>query len=159
MAIGRRYHGNDDEAGGAVNGAFLKILDNLDKYGPEVPFEAWIRRIMINSLVDEYRRNRKVRELVEYRDLESVPPTVSPIDFNLADLKFGAEQLELMIQRLPPVSRKVFNLHAIDGYSHVEIGNLLDISEGTSKWHLSFARKKLQEMIKESLSSSKKVIG
>ena len=69
----------------------------------------------------------------------------------MADLNFDAEELENMIKRLPPVSQKVFNLFAIDGFSHKEIGTMLGISDGTSKWHLSFSRKKLKEFIEAAM--------
>lgn len=74
---------------------------------------------------------------------------IHPVNFNEAAQCLEAEELEKMIQRLPDMSRKVFNLYAIDGYSHKEIGEMLNISDGTSKWHVSFARKSLQEMIRE----------
>jgi len=75
---------------------------------------------------------------------------------NVADLNFDAEELGNMIKRLPPVSQKVFNLFAIDGYSHKEIGIMMDISDGTSKWHLSFARKKLRELIEVTMGKEVK---
>ena len=67
---------------------------------------------------------------------------------------FDAEEIELLIQQLPPMSQKVFNLYAIDGYTHKEVGEMLGISDGTSKWHLSFARKKLKEMIEQRVGSA-----
>jgi RNA polymerase sigma-70 factor (ECF subfamily) len=102
---------------------------------------------MINTLIDDFRKNRKVTELVENHDFTShqLPDTV--LDFNTADLHFDAAQLEAMVRSLPPVSQKVFNLFAIDGFSHHEISELLGMSEGTSKWHLSFARQRLRELL------------
>lgn len=154
MGVCLRYQREESEAMASLNLGFLKILNNLDKYRPEAPFEAWIRRIMINTLIDEFRKNRQVRELMEYRDFSDEPNTRDWADYNEAEQSLHAEQLTAMLQALPAVSRKVFNLFAIDGYSHQEIGNLLDISEGTSKWHVSYARKRLQEMVKEMLSKS-----
>ena len=63
--------------------------------------------------------------------------------------RFDAEDLENMIRNLPPMSQKVFNLYIVDGYNHKEIGEMLNISEGTSKWHLSSARKTMKEMLKK----------
>ena len=140
-----------------LNVGFLKVLDNLDKYKSNVPFEAWIRRIMINVLIDDFRKNRKVRELIEYTDFSESFTSEPPIDYNEADKQFDAEQLEAFIQALPSVSQKAFNLFAIDGYTHKEIAELLNISEGTSKWHVSFARKKLQEMMQRPAKSSRVV--
>lgn len=147
MGVCMRYKKDEAEAASILNVGFLKILKNLDKYNPPVPFEAWIRRIMINTLIDEFRKNRKVRELIEHTDFEDYHNHKDLVEFNDADLKFDAEQLELLIKKLPPVSQKVFNLFAIDGYSHQEIGDMLGISIGTSKWHMSSARKKLKEYI------------
>lgn len=150
-----RYRRSEDEAAEVLNTGFLKILNNLDKYNKDVPFEAWIRRIMINTLIDDFRKNRKVKELIEYTDFEHEEIFTESVDFNTADRMFDAEEIELLIQQLPPMSQKVFNLYAIDGYSHKEVGELLGISDGTSKWHLSFARKKLKEMIEQNMSSAK----
>lgn len=149
MGVCIRYQKNQEDAAAVLNAGFLKILNNLDKYSTEVPFIAWIRRIMINTIIDEFRKNRKVRELIDYQDFTETNDYGHLIDFNEADKQFDAEQLETFIRRLPPVSQKVFNLFAIDGYSHKEIGEMLNISDGTSKWHLNFARKKLKEMIKK----------
>lgn len=74
---------------------------------------------------------------------------IESMDFNEADQRFDAEDLENMIRNLPPMSQKVFNLYIVDGYNHKEIGEMLNISEGTSKWHLSSARKTMKEMLKK----------
>jgi len=155
MGVCMRYKKDEAEAASVLNVGFLKILNNLEKHRPEVPFEAWIRRIMINTVIDEFRKNRKVRELIEHTDFTESNAYNKAIDYNTADQKFDAERLELFIKKLPPVSQKVFNLYAIDGYSHKEIGKMLGISDGTSKWHLSSARKKLQEMIHQAINASK----
>ncbi len=156
IGVCMRYKQNRDDAVAILNVGFLKILKGLGNYESTVPFEAWIRRIMINAIIDEFRRDRKVRELIEYKDFTANPEAeYEQLDFNKADQQFDAEQLEALISRLPPMSQKVFNLFAIDGYSHMEIGEMLGISSGTSKWHLSFARKKLQEMMRELINSTK----
>jgi RNA polymerase sigma factor (sigma-70 family) len=150
-----RYQREESEAMATLNMGFLKILSNLDKYRHDTPFEAWIRRIMINTLIDEFRKNRQVKELIEYRDFSDEQNTRDWADYNEAEQALQAGQLTAMLQALPAVSRKVFNLFAIDGYSHQEIAGMLGISEGTSKWHVSYSRKRLQEMVKESLSTSR----
>ena len=78
------------------------------------------------------------------------------LDYNEAALRLEAEELEAMLHRLPEVTCRVFNLYAIDGYKHKEISAMLSISEGTSKWHLSVARKKLKKMISERLNNHAK---
>ena len=147
MSVCMRYRRSEDEAVAMLNMGFLKIIQNLGKYQKGVPFEAWIRRIMINTLIDDFRKNRKVNELIEDRDFTDTDNHSGLVDFNTADLDFDASDLEAMIRQLPPMSMKVFNLYGIDGYSHKEIAEMLGISDGTSKWHLSFARSKLKEML------------
>lgn len=154
MSVCVRYKDDRDEARAILNMGFLKILTNLDKYKSSVPFEAWSRRIMINTIIDEFRKNRKERETIEYSNFEQVEEYNTHIDFNTADRQFDAEELEMMIKTLPEMSQKVFNMFAIDGYSHKEISNMLGMSTGTSKWHVSSARKALKLMIKEKLAVS-----
>ena len=148
MAICLRYYKNSNDAEEALNMGFLKIVTKLDKYNSDVPFEAWIRRIMINTIIDEFRKNKKGKETIEYTDFNGVYESKT-VNYNEADLKFEAEELEIMIKTLPPVSQKVFNMHVIDGYSHKEIAELMEISIGTSKWHVSNARKILRGLVEK----------
>jgi RNA polymerase sigma-70 factor (ECF subfamily) len=147
MATCARYRRTEDDSMALVNEGFLKIIQNLEKYRAETPFDAWIRRIMINTLIDDFRKNRKVTELIENHDFTDTNHPTGLVDFNEAELHFDADRLESLIRLLPPVSQKVFNLFAIDGFNHREIGQMLGISDGTSKWHLSFARQRLRELL------------
>lgn len=148
MGVCRRYYYNDDEVRAALNLGFLKIVTQLDKWSASVPFEAWARRIMINTIIDEFRKNKKEKAAMSYRDYTDEQHVNSGgVDFNQADLTFDAGDLERMISQLPNMCQKVFNLFAIDGFSHKEIASMLAISEGTSKFHLSTARSKLKEML------------
>lgn len=145
LSVCLRYEKNKEDAEFLLNKAFYKILKNLDKYADNVPFEAWIRRITINTVIDEYRKNKK--DIVDYVE---EPTNIAPnkaVDYNEADQKYDAEELQNLIDQLPPVSKKVFNLYVLDGYSHKEIAEKLSMSEGTSKWHLSSARKKLKGLV------------
>lgn len=155
MGVCVRYKKDQDEAKASVNEGFLKILNNLDKYNPKIPFEAWIKRIMINHVIDEFRKNRKVQELIEYTDFSERNDADDPVDYNEADILFDAGDIEEMIKTLPPVTQKVFNLYALDGYPHKEIASLLKMSEGTSKWHLNSARKKLKELLHKHVNAQK----
>lgn len=150
MSVCIRYKGNEEEAREVLNQGFLKVLNNLEKYSTKVPFEAWIRRIMINTIIDEYRKDKKRKETFEYTSFEIVEQYSDYHHINTADLNFDAEELQAMIGSLPPSSQKVFNLFAIDGYSHKEISQLLGIKIGASKWHVSNARKLLRQMISKS---------
>ena len=142
-----RYRDSTEDAVAMLNEGFFKIVKNLEKFRGEVPFEAWIRRIMVNTLIDDFRKNRRKRENTEHHDFTDTNIHAQLVNFNLADLAFDAEELLAMIKTLPPMSQKVFNLFAIDGYSHREIGEMLGITGGTSKWHLSFARQRLRNLL------------
>jgi RNA polymerase sigma factor (sigma-70 family) len=155
MPVCMRYRRNESDAAAMLNAGFMKILGHLKDYDSGKPFAAWAKRIMINTLIDDFRQQRKVKELIEYTDFSDHHITRETVDFNEAEKVFDAQQLEAFIQQLPPMSQKVFNLYAIDGYKHQEVAAMLGISEGTSKWHLSSARKKLQEMIKTAMNTSK----
>lgn len=145
MSICVRYARDKDTASEMLNMGYLKILNNLQSYKPEIPFKAWIRRIMVNTLIDEYRKNKREREKVTY--VEEYYDTSNFSEANEALSKINCAQIMELIAKLPEATRKVFNLFVIDGYSHKEIGDMLDISEGTSKWHLNAARQKLKEYI------------
>lgn len=147
-----RYRRDQQDAVSALNNGFLKIIQNLDRYRrDEVPFEAWIRRIMINTVIDEFRREKKWRDLTVFAEnIERAYPD-EPIDWNEADQRLDVQYLESLLRRLPPMTQKVFNLFAIDGFSHNEISEMLGMSEGTSKWHVNQARSQLQSWIKTEL--------
>lgn len=153
MSICIRYEKNRTDAEALLNMGFLKVVTKLEKYNTEIPFEAWIRRIMINTVIDEYRKRKKEQETIEYTDFDDHHYNRS-IDFNAAEKFFNAEELQIMINELPTVSKRVFNLHVIDGFSHKEIGDMLEISIGTSKWHVSNARKLLKEKIEKRLNEN-----
>ena len=151
MSVCFRYERNKEDAEFLLNKAFLKILTNLESYADNVPFEAWIRRITINTAIDEYRKSQ--RSKIDYVEEPMLLASLSEMDYNEADKNFDAEELLALIRKLPPASQKVFNLYIIDGYNHKEIAEKLGMSEGTSKWHLSSARKKLQEMMKKIINN------
>jgi len=151
----RRYYFNEDEANAALNLGFLKILNKLSTRKENVPFEAWSKRIVINTIIDEFRKNKMEKEKTIYPERSKEPSVEDGIDFNIADQLFDAEDLEQMIRQLPAMCQKVFNLFAIDGYPHAEISGMLGISSGTSKYHLSTARKKLADMLKLKLANEK----
>jgi RNA polymerase sigma-70 factor (ECF subfamily) len=147
MSICIRYTRNEDKAKEVLNMGFLKIITNLDKYKPEVPFKAWIRKVMINTLINEYKKEKIHYSNVQY--VEDYHETDKYASINDAITKIDAEQIYSFIAQLPPASRQVFNLYFVDGFKHKEIAELLDITEGTSKWHLNSAREKLKELLKK----------
>ena len=153
MGVCFRYTNSRENAEEMLNIGFLKILKNLDKYKPEIPFKSWIRKVMINILIDEFRKEKKHKENIEY--VKEYYETRDYADQNAAISKMNVEQIHALILKLPPMSQKVFNLYVIDGYGHKEIADMLGMSEGTSKWHLNFSRSKLKELITNLVSPLK----
>lgn len=145
MAICRRYANSNYEADDLLNIGFMKVLTNLDKYQPKIPFGVWMRRIMINTIIDEFRKHKSMNENISFVDQHFDSDMASNTNEALSNLNM--EELMKCMDQLPQVSKKVFNLFAMDGFSHKEIADMLKISEGTSKWHVNFARQKLQELI------------
>jgi RNA polymerase sigma factor (sigma-70 family) len=150
MSICIRYTRNQDSAREVLNMGFLKILNNLAKYDPNIPFKAWIRRIMINTLIDEFRKQKVHSANVQY--VEDYHETADFTEVNKAIEKMDAARIYELIAKLPPMTQQVFNLFVIDGFGHKDIAQLLKMSEGTSKWHLNSARQKLKEMIENKIS-------
>ncbi len=149
MGICQRYYRNHEEAVAALNLGFLKILNNLRKKRPEVPFQAWICRIMINTIIDDLRKSRNYRAQMTTTDWTTTQEQIGPEALSEVEQHLDVEGVREILYRLPPATREVFNLFAIDGYSHAEIAALLGISVGTSKWHVSAARKQLIRWIKD----------
>jgi len=147
LSICLRYEKNIEDAKHMLNIGFLKIAINLDKYSPEVNFEHWIRRIMINTNIDEFRRNKKRKELFSDVESDISLNNSSHYHHNQSSSALEAEDLEMMIRSLPADMQKVFNLFAIDGYSHNDISDMMGIPVGTSKWLVSTARQKLRVLV------------
>lgn len=149
MPVCWRYAKTKDQAVEYYNTGFLKVIVNLKKYKQNIPFELWLRKVMINAIIDEYRKTKQYREHIELKAKEELANMENP-EQGVSDAQ--AELIELIkskVRLLPPVTSKVFNLYAIDGYKHHEIAELLQISEGTSMWHYSIAKKRIKEMIGE----------
>ncbi len=142
-----RYNNNEEDARAAYNTGFIKILNALAKVDTDVNFNAWAKRIMVNSLIDEYRKNKKYNTHITKSDNERELDYFSEGQKNEAESNLGYDNIMILVNELPSMTRKVFNLYVIDGYVHKEIGEMLDISEGTSKWHLSTARKLLRDKL------------
>ena len=141
FGIAMRYTKNQEEALDILNTAFLKVFTSLDKYEDNSNLAGWIAKIVFNTAIDHVRRNTKYRQVMDF-NIENDGAVGNDSLDNLQ-----VEDLYKLIQKLPASSRSVFNLYVVDGYKHKEISEMLHISVGTSKWHLSNARKELQEMI------------
>ena len=155
MKVCYRYTSNKDDAMDFVNRGFLKILNNLDKYDFQHPYEAWIRRIMVNVIIDEFRKNKSYKEhvyMAEHQDLATFQSNTYSI--NDGEQNLFASEIMNLVQQLPAMAREVLNLYVFDGYSHKEIGEMMGISEAASKWHLFNARNILKEKISKLNNSS-----
>jgi RNA polymerase sigma-70 factor (ECF subfamily) len=119
----------------------------LDRY-QEAHFFSWAKRIITNEIIDDYRRNKKYQLFFQQdAPIETNDAVIAEVEYDIND-----NHLASMMLTLSEGTRTVFNLFAIDGYSHREIGDMLGISEQTSKWHTKIARKKLKELLKIEMS-------
>lgn len=147
MSICIRYCKDRDEAGSRINLSFLKVLQHLDQFDHTGSFKAWIGKITLRSIIDEFRSQQKHYRQHVYYD-EFTPDIDQPAhdDSHLAR-ETDIDYLMMVIDQLPPMHKQVFNLFAIDGYGHKEIAEMLGITEGTSKWHVHEARKRIREAL------------
>lgn len=141
LGVCMRYTSNREEAIGILNMAFFKIFDSLDRYKATGSFQGWMAKIALNTSIDHIRSNTTYKKVMDYNSEKEGSMNNDAID------QLQAEDLYKVIQQLPPASRNVFCLYAIEGYKHQEIAKQLEISEGTSKWHLSNARKELKKLL------------
>lgn len=156
MSICIRYTKSENRAKEVLNIGFHKILKNLTRFRQdEVPFKAWVRRVMINTLINEFKKEKTHYNNVEY--VENYFESIQHADMNEALARMDIEQIYALIARLPLVNQQIFNLYYIDGYKHREIAELLNINENTSKWYLTVAKDKLKDMINKMELIAKKV--
>lgn len=145
FAVCMRYASHEEEAQDMLNEGFLKIFTGIMNYEASGSFEAWMKTVAVNAALDYLRKYRKQAEMVNYECLTD--DVLNNHSENEALSKLSTDEIMRMIQSLPPMSRSVFNLSVFEGLSHAEIAQKLNIREGTSHWHLNFARNKLKEMI------------
>ncbi len=136
-----RYAANQSEAMDLLHEAFIKIFKNIGRYEPNTSLGGWMRRLTVNSCIDTYRKEvrRRTDDLDATFDLST----------DEADAVSSCTEREILaaIQQLSPVYRTIFNLYAIEGFSHKEIGDQLGITESTSRSNLVKARLKLKQLL------------
>jgi RNA polymerase sigma-70 factor (ECF subfamily) len=135
-----RYANDRDVALEILNGGFLRVFQKLHTYSFNGSLEGWIRRVIFHSLSDYFRQSNRPGNFLELEGWDT--PTKSSALGNLY-----LEDLMGLVDRLPDLAQKVFKLYAVEGYTHAEIGEMLNMSEGTSKWYLSMARKELKTLL------------
>ena len=139
-----RFAKNQMEADDILQEGFIKVFTNLKTYRGEGSLEGWIRRTIVNTAINLYKKNAKYTRDIEIEKAEVVQNN----DEGALD-KISVQELLMLIRDLPTGYRMVFNLNVIEGYTHKEISQLLDISENTSKSQLSRARQTLQKKVLE----------
>jgi RNA polymerase sigma-70 factor (ECF subfamily) len=135
----KRYTQDDDQICLIVNDAFLSVFKNINKFENRGSLEGWIRRITFNTLSDHFRKEKKN---IKFLLLEE--HNTNQLDTYKTEENDDYDDIISKINTLSGSCKDVFIKYAIEGYNHKEIGERLRISEGTSKWYLSEARKKLQ---------------
>lgn len=141
FAICLKYSRNRSEAEDNLQDAFLKIFDKIGQYKNKGSFEGWIKRITVNTVLQRYR-TEKVFELINENTIED-----SKVE--IEEDAISIDYLLEIIQELPDRYRLVFNLYVLDGYSHRDIANMLEINIGTSKSNLARARQILRQTIED----------
>jgi RNA polymerase sigma-70 factor (ECF subfamily) len=144
FAVCLRYASDYNAAQDLLQEGFVKVFRNIDKFRGEGSFEGWVRRIFVNTAIEHYRKQVNLYVLHD-----SETKTYEYFEDNAFETLKVADIMK-MIQQLSDGYRTVFNLYVIEGYSHKEIGDMMGISEGTSKSQLARARYLLQKMIIES---------
>lgn len=143
LAVCTRYCANRDDAEEVMIDGFMRVFEKIEQFREDGSFEGWIRRIMVTESLMFLRRNKQWRQEVSIEEVTTEP------DYVWADTAVNEHDLLRMVNQLPDGYRTVFNLYAIEGYSHAEIAEMLGISEGTSKSQLSRARLLLQANLKK----------
>lgn len=139
--IKRYLNNNEPLAQEILNDSFYKVLTKLEQYTFQGAFEGWIRRIVVNTITDHVRKNIK-----EDHPHKEVQPEDAYVVSDSVE-KISHKELMKIVQALPDTQRTVFNLFVFENYSHKEIGNILNINENNSRWHLNDARKRLKEKL------------
>ncbi len=152
FAVCLYYSKNKDEAEDILHNGFLKVFENIKQFKGRGSFEGWLRKIFVNTALEKFRNQTfltAVSDQIEYDYITEDADIIS---------KLSSEELIEMIQELSPAYRMVFNLYAVEGYSHEEISEKLKIAEGTSKSNLARARKILQNKFRERFTISEEKI-
>ncbi len=147
-----RYSKDYTEAEDILQDGFIKVFTKISQFDFKGSFEGWVRRIMVNCALERYRKHNLLYSVSEIREYDT------KLAYDDVMSEISCKELLSLIKDLSPQYKMVFNLYAIEGFSHQEIGEKLGISEGTSKSNLSRARAILQEKVKELYSERKQEV-
>lgn len=143
LSLCLRYTKNEEDALEVLNNGFLKVFRNIQRYEPaQATLYTWIRTVVVNTCLDHIKAKAREEKHQELDEAVSVHIPAEVVG------RMKATELLALVRKLPPATQAVFNLYVVEGYSHKEVAEIVGISEGTSKWHLSEARKQLQQLIK-----------
>lgn len=145
MNVCYRYSKKPEDAEDLLQDGFVKVFTNLKRYDFKGSLEGWIRRIMVNTAIDFYRKNKNVFFVDEDGDYTLETAKVESADHIYS--QFGVDEIMNAIQQLSPVYQTVFNMYVIDGFKHKEIAEQLNINEGTSKSNLAKAKNNLRDIL------------
>ena len=154
LGVCYRYTKSVNDAEDILQDGFVKVFRHLHNYKSEGELGAWIRRIMVTTALNYLKKNKRYRVDLSFDTNDALHPVVD----NDAEVKVSAKELAELIRQLPTGYQTIFNLHAVEGYTHVEIGKMLGISEGTSRSQYSRARSLLIEWINKNETHHKKEI-
>ena len=143
LTMARRYTTHSEESEDILQEAFIKIFRNIKRYKSNGSFEGWIKRILINTAINHFHAQARIREQTS---LDSA--AVFQSEDADAIQRLSAEELISKVRQLPDGYRMVFNLYVIEGFDHQEIAKMMKISVGTSRSQLAKAKRKLQDMIR-----------
>lgn len=146
-----RYAGSAEEAEDILQEGFIKIFKKLGSFRGDGSFEGWVRRIFVNTAIEHFRRKRYLQPVTEKEENSIEGKSLSALD-DLAE-----KDILALVRQLSPGYRTVFNMYVVEGYTHKEIGDMLGISEGTSKSQLSRAKVILQDMVKQYIDQQREV--
>ena len=148
MPLCYKYVRQEEFARELLNESFVKIIFALKNYNSDLSFKKWAQSITINHLINEYHKQKRLKKIIdENTEIDSYQAMNSMRENNGYEELSEKERINKLLDQLPPSSRKVFSLFALEGFSHDEISKMLNISTGTSKWHLSNARDMLKKLV------------
>lgn len=152
LSVCLRYARSREEAKDVLHEGYMKVFAGIGNYKGDGSLEGWIRRIMINTAINHYHKNKKLKDTFSIEDEYEEATEQDYLTDEDVIQQMAYDDLLKIIRTLPPAYQTVFSLYAIEGYNHREIAEMLHISEGTSKSNLAKARKKLQKQVQELLS-------
>jgi RNA polymerase sigma factor (sigma-70 family) len=151
MSVCIRYTKDENEAMEIVNDSFMKVLENSKEYDISKPFKPWYGKILINTAIDNYRKNAKHSSYLSISSIAATEEQDPDIEMELS-----VNDILTLYKQLPENYKITFNLYEIEGYSHEEIGQMMGVNTSTSRANLARAKKMLRELYNRNFNTIKK---